>query len=265
MQIVSRFFNSLPVSQGLLLVFKAIPVALTVLLLRWILHYGFDVNGLMSFSDAGAVLTGATVIVGLMLAGVIADYKESEKLPSAIGGSLLAINSLANAALVTKGVDTAFIRPRVAQVAETINDWLYGRVGDDQIPVAQGMVNELIIDVEKAGGGVHYLARLLATASELGAALQRVMVIRNTLFIKAGYNLMRILVAIVLILFILVDFPSEYAQWLVIGALSLAYAYLMLLVRDLDNPFGYGDNDGRGSGADVDITPFTAAYRALTA
>ena len=65
-QIISRFFNSLPVSQGLLLVIKALPVAIIVLLLRWILHYGFDVNGLMSFSDATSVMTGATVIVGLM-------------------------------------------------------------------------------------------------------------------------------------------------------------------------------------------------------
>jgi len=246
-------------------VIKALPVAIIVLILRWILHYGFDVNGLMSFSDATSVLTGATVIVGLMLAGVVADYKESEKLPSAIGGSLLAINSLANAALATKGVDTAFIRPRVAQVADTINDWFYGRVGDDQIQVAQAMVSELIIDVEKEGGGAHYLARLLATASELGAALQRVMVIRNTMFIQAGYALMKILVGIVLVLFVLVDFPSESAQWLVIGALSLAYTYLLLLVRDLDNPFGYGEHDGRGSGADVDLAPFTRAYRELNA
>ena len=264
MRAITRFFNSLPVSQGLLLVIKALPVAIIVLLLRWILHYGFDVNGLMSFSDAGAVLTGATVIVGLMLAGVMADYKESEKLPSAIGGSLLAINSLACGALATKGVDAAFIRPRLAQVAEIINEWLYGRVGDDQIPVAQGKISELIIDVEKAGAGTHYLTRLLISASDLGAALQRVMVIRNTLFIKAGYALMKILVGIVLILFILVDFPSEFAQWLVIGALSLAYTYLLLLVHDLDNPFGYGDNNGRGSGADVDITPFTRAYQDLT-
>ena len=265
MQIISRFFNSLPVSQGLLLVIKALPVAIIVLLLRWILHYGFDVNGLMSFSDAASVLTGASVIVGLMLAGVMADYKESEKLPATIGGSLLAINSLAYGTLAAKGVDTAFIRPRLAQVAETINEWLYGRVGDDQIPIAQRMVSELIIDVEKAGGTTHYLTRLLIHASDLGTALQRVMVIRNTMFIKAGYALMTILVAIVLVLFVLVDFPSEYAQWLVIGALSLAYTYLLLLVRDLDNPFGFGDHGGRGSGADVDLTPFKQAYRELTA
>lgn len=265
MSAISRFFDSLPVSQGLLLAVKALPVAITVLPLRWILHYGFGVNGLMSFSVAAAVLTGATVIVGLMLAGVMSDYKESEKLPLVIGGSLLAINSLAHGALATKAVDTAFIRPRLAQVAETINEWLYDRVGDDQIPIAQGVVSELIIDVEKAGSSTHYLTRLLIHSSELGVALQRVMVIRNTMFIKAGYALMTILVGIVLILFVLVDFPSEFAQWLVIGALSLAYAYLLLLVRDLDNPFGYGEHGGRGSGADVDITPFTKAYQQLTA
>ena len=89
------------------------------------------------------------------------------------------------------------------------------------------------------------------------------MSIRNTQFIKAGYALMTILVAVVLILLIIADFPSDVAQWVVCGALSLVYTYLLLLVRDLDNPFGYGDNKGRGSGADVDLSPFTSALDLL--
>jgi uncharacterized membrane protein YfcA len=67
---------------------------------------------------------------------------------------------------------------------------------------------------------------------------------------------MELLIGAVLGLLILVDFPSPNVQWIVAGALSLVYVYMLLLVKDLDNPFGYGDNNEKGSAADVDLTPW---------
>ena len=75
------------------LILRALPVAILVLVLRYVVHNALDIQGIVSFSDAGAVITGATIIVGLMLAGVIADYKESEKLPSVVAGALTSMVS----------------------------------------------------------------------------------------------------------------------------------------------------------------------------
>lgn len=56
------------------LLFMSLPVVAIVLGLRYLVHDVAGINDVVSFSDAGAVLTGASIIVGLMLGGVIADY-----------------------------------------------------------------------------------------------------------------------------------------------------------------------------------------------
>ena len=60
-------------TEGLKLLAKALPVAILVMVLRLVLHDVLDINGIMSFGDIAAVLTGTALIIGLMLAGVISE------------------------------------------------------------------------------------------------------------------------------------------------------------------------------------------------
>ena len=214
-----------------------------------------DVKGLVSFSDAGAVITGATIIVGLMLAGVLADYKESEKFPAVLAQSLLGLNSLAVAGLSVKDLDGSWVRARVSTLADAVVAWVHRDISDKQMWAAQSDATQLIVDVEKAGAPSHYVGRMLAANGDLSNALSRMQVIRNTSYIKAGYVLMTLLVAIVLVLLVLIDFTSPIMKWVVPGVLALAYTYLILLVRDVDNPY-------QGAAA-VDFTPLADAQAEL--
>lgn len=237
------------------LVLRAAPVAVVVLVSRYIVHNTLDISGLVTFSDAGAVITGATIIVGLMLAGVLSDYKESEKFPATLGQSLLGLDGLASAGLAIKDIDGGWVRPRVAALTNSIVAWVHGDITDKQMWAAQADASQLIIDAEKAGVPSHYIGRLLATNGDLSNALSRMQVIRNTSYIKAGYVLMVLLVTIVMLLLVIVDFVSPVMRWVVPGVLALAYTYLILLVRDVDNPF-------QGS-ACVDFAPLLDAQSAL--
>ena len=245
------------------LLIMSLPVVAVVLGLRYLVHDVAGINDVVSFSDAGAVLTGASIIVGLMLGGVIADYKESEKLPAALAGSLAGFEGLAIKGLEVKGLDTTWVHPRIVKTGTAINDWLYGRISDDEMFAAVGDNAQLIVDLEKAGVPTHYLARLFVANGDLGGALSRMSVIRNTSFIKSGYALMEILIAIVLGLLVIVDYPKPTVQWVVSGVLAAAYTYLVLLVKDLDNPFDYGANNEKGSAADVDLSPWKKVFANL--
>ena len=238
------------------LVLRALPVAVVVLVGRYVVHNALDVSGLVTFSDAGAVITGATIIVGLMLAGVLSDYKESEKFPAVLAQSLLGLEGLASAGLSVKEIDGGWVRPRVAALTNSVVDWVHGDISDKQMWAAQADASQLIVEVEKAGAPSHYVGRLLATNGDLSNALSRMQVIRNTSYIKAGYMLMILLVTIVLLLLVIVDFTSPIMRWVVPGVLALAYTYLILLVRDVDNPY-------QGS-ACVDFAPLIDAQRSLT-
>ena len=238
-----------------LLALKAVPVAFAVLVLRFSVHNTLNLQGIVTFSDAGAVITGATIIVGLMLAGVLTDYKESEKLPTVIGSALTALDSLAVSGLSVKDLDGSWVANRVSRVATAVQVWIHGELPDDAMWAEQADIAPLIVEVEKEGAPSHYVGRMLATNGDLSAALARVQTIRNTSFIRAGYVLMTLLVAIVLVLLVLIDFTSPIMKWIVPGVLALAYTYLILLVRDVDNPFS--------GAACVDLSPVDVAADTL--
>ncbi len=237
------------------LVIQALPVVAIVLLLRFLLQNIAGIGEVATFGEIGSVITGVTLILGFMLGGVLADYKESEKIPAAVAGGLAAFNGTTSMALAAKDITYPQACQRIAYVATAIHQWFLGEVTDNHMWAAHADFSNLIAEIEHEGAGVHYISRLLVVNGDLTNNLNRVAVIRNTSFIQSGYVLMWGLCAILQVSLAVVSFPSAVMSWIAPAVLSLAYAYLMLLVRDLDNPFGHGENDGEGSGADVDITP----------
>jgi hypothetical protein len=66
------------------LVIKTLPWVLLILGLTSVRQYVLGIQSLVDFGDIGAILTAAALIIGFMLAGVISDYKESERLPATL-------------------------------------------------------------------------------------------------------------------------------------------------------------------------------------
>ncbi|MBK9983810.1 MAG: hypothetical protein IPP15_15815 [Saprospiraceae bacterium] len=64
----------------------AVVVFLKIGIVQW-LHF----DGLVSFSETGLVFTGGIFLVGFMLAGTLADYKESEKIPAEMASTIESI------------------------------------------------------------------------------------------------------------------------------------------------------------------------------
>ena len=241
----------------------SVPVAVVVLVARYVVQDVFGVKDIITFGEVGAVITGATLIIGFMLAGVIADYKEAERLPAVVGNALGGLAGLAEAGLTVKDKDASKVRGRVHAIAAVVHGWFVGKATDEDLRRADADISQMIIDLERDGVGAHYLSRLLLVHGELKATLGRIAVIRGTSFIQSGYVLMTFLVAILMMLLVVVEFPSAVMSWIAPAALGVAYSYLLLLVKDVDNPFGHAENDGEGSGADVDISPIERAVALL--
>jgi hypothetical protein len=244
------------------LVLKSLPIAIAVLVLRYFAQGIPALKGAVSFGDAGSVLTGAALIIGLMLGGVIGDYREAEKLPAAIGGGLLGLEAYAKRALQLVDKDNSWVHGRLATVAHAVNEWLYGRMDTASMWAAYDEVNKVCDEVAKQGATIPYVNQLHAANNGLGGAIDRVDGIRTTSYIKSGYALMEFLVGIVLVLMVVCSFDNEAANWLVPGAISMVYVFMVLFIKDLDNPFGWGENGGKGSAADVDSGYWDNVYRA---
>ena len=238
------------------LLVRTLPVVAMSLTLRYVATEVLDMHLTLTFSDLAPLLTGASVILGLMLAGVIADYKEAEKLPAAVARALNDLDGLSRRGLHRMGKDASNAHDRVLALTDTIDDWIYLRVNDDEVWAARSDMGEMILDLDNQDVPEHYLHRLLRVNSDLGAALSRIQVIRNTDFISAGYALMQLLVGGIVLSLSIVVFSSPLIGFGLTAGLSLLYSYLVLLAKYIDNPFMHGMNLGKGSVADVDLDPF---------
>ena len=83
------------------LMLTTLPVVVAVTLLKLAMERVFGLPGWVDFSDVSAVLTAGAFLVGFMLAGTLADYKESEKLPSEIVTTLETIDDLITASSIS--------------------------------------------------------------------------------------------------------------------------------------------------------------------
>jgi hypothetical protein len=245
------------------ILFKSVPFALAVCVARLILQNVLELNIQLKFSDIAAILTATSLIVALMLSGVLADYKESERIPSNIGRALTNLEGLAWRGLAVSGRDGQWARERVLVMSEAIHDWITGQSESEEMWAAHRDATDLILEVEKAGSPPHYIKRMLEVNSELGANLTRVQVIRDTSYIKPGYALMELLVGIILLLLTVVQFPTAYIEWPICSALAILYVFLIILIRDVDDPFEYDANGQATSAADVDLSPFLYAMHRM--
>jgi hypothetical protein len=242
---------------------KSLPYVAGVVLVRSVLEGLFHVKLDLKFSDISSLLTATSLIVALMLTGVLADYKESERIPSNVGRALTNLEGLSWRGLDLVGQDGHWARERILAIGEAIHDWLTLQSDSETMWAAHRDAANVILEVEKAGAPSHYTKRMLEVNGELGANLIRVQVIRDTSYIQPGYALMETLVGFVLALLTIVEFPAPYIEWPISATLAALYTSLVLLVRDVDDPFEY-DADGKNtSAADVDLSPFLDAMNRM--
>jgi hypothetical protein len=248
------------------LVLKTLPWVALVLALTYLRDYVLDIRSLVDFTDIGAVITGAALIIGFMLAGVIGDYKESEKLPGELAAGLEAIDdAIVSGSRGAKPFEAAEFRLRYSEIAGTICDWFLNRRGVGDCYGALRHLNDLIADLERAGLGAVFAARCLAEQHNVRKLVTRIDVIRRTNFIQTGYALLQMFVWTTMALLIFSNFKNWLVQFLVVGTLSLIYIYLLRLIRDLDDPFEYTGGYQEGRSADVNpypVTDFRARFEA---
>jgi hypothetical protein len=251
------------------LVIKTLPWVLLVLALVYVRQDVLGVRSLVDFGDLGAVLTGAALIIGFMLAGVISDYKESEKLPGELATSMEAVDdAIVAGSGGAKGFDVGPFRRRYGEVTRVVADWFMNKGEAASCFAALHDINVLVADLEKAGLGAVYVSRCMAEQHTMRKLVTRIDVIRRTHFIETGYALLQMFVYTAIALLIFANFKDRIVQVLVVGTLSLIYLYLLRLIRDLDDPFEYAGGYHEGMTADVSPHPvveFRARFEAALA
>lgn len=237
------------------LMLTTLPYVAAVLIAKLVLSEVFHFRGVVEFSEVGLVLTGGIFLVGFMLAGTMADFKESERLPAEIACTLETIEETLAIAAVSKALDPAPLRRGVSDLLQAITQWLYRKRSHAELFAALEAFTVYPQQIEKAGAG-GYASRALSETHNLRKMLTRVGVISRTGFLASGYALLETLVGAIISLLLIASFRSVLAQSILCSFVTLVYVYMLRLIRDIDDPFEYDEAGAKGA-AEVELFPIS--------
>ena len=225
---------------------ETIPIVLLAVLVRLLLEYagpGAPFNttggGYIVIGDITSVLSGGIFLVGFMLNGVIADYKESEKLPGEIAVCLAGLEDALTWAVAPKQAkgdelfhSPARVRAMLLRLTNVIFKWLATPCGqrvDDPVHTA---LSKIWSDF---GGN----SQATAFVSRLRIAIVRVSVISSSTYLPAGSAVVEAFCCLAMSLVVICKYTSQAAAYGVIIGTSILYGGMLRLLRDVDDPFQY--------------------------
>jgi hypothetical protein len=218
----------------------------------------------LSLSPLFSGIVAANVfLMGFLLSGVLADFKESERFPGDIAATLAVFS---DEALTLHGRSKDPIALEflcfIDGLAKSICAWFHKKERTGILMDKVSELNRFFLAFESMTQA-NFIVRLKQEQQILRRALVRIHTIRETSFISSGYLIAEITSALLAIGLIFAKIDPFYESLFIVGVIVFLLSYLILLIRDLDNPFGYYEN---GSAEDVSLKPledFTARIQVL--
>ncbi len=229
-------------------IYIASTVGLVVVLLlvaKFFIHkFGFDFIVLNTL--VGSIVAGSTFITGFLLAAVLADYKEVEKIPSEIRSSFESILSEGEA-LDRKGTgfDSRRIKEVIKKFVYEFQEGLSEAKDHSHLDHAIEAIAELdpiFDDMESLGVPPNYMTRIKTEQAHLRKLLLRVAYIQKTRFVPSVSVLVQSIVPLVIFVLLFAE-ADLYTGMIELGLLSYLLIYTMNLIHVLEKPFRKGKDD----------------------
>ena len=242
------------------LMVTTLPYVVTVLGLKLFLEKVLDFPGAVEFGEVGLVLTGGVFLIGFMLAGTMADYKESEKIPADLACTLETLEETYMQASIAKPeVDARATQRELLRLCDALMLWLFKKVGEGDIFESLEALGRAQHALERAGAS-GYASRALSELHNVRKMITRIRVISKTSFLASGYALLETLTVLILSLLLISRFKTQLAEIILICTVTLIYVYMVRLIKDIDDPFEY-TSEGMKGAAEVELFPLEE-YRA---
>ncbi len=221
------------------LMFSSMPIALGVVALKFLLIETLNFDGWVELSDMALVISAGVFLIGFMLSGTLADYKESERIPGEIASALESIEEtyLNLAEKVSYPKDT--VLKYCQEIAICIDNWFLKKASDEQMFASLQNFNNLLNDLDKQGATPPVLARVFNELASLRRTLIRTSVISRTGFLTTDYVLLEVLLVVTSATMLIIKFKNLVAMSLVVFFITLVYVYMYRLIKDIDDPFEY--------------------------
>lgn len=182
-------------------------------------------------------------LLGFLLSGTLADFKESERL---VGDLASSIESIAEDCLTLRG---AAAEPagrcvhHLQGLTEDLLDWL-----EQQQPAAAALehvrqLSDRIFELDPFLQAP-FLVRMKQEQASIRSNLIRLRTLAEGSFVIAGHAIAELTSAFVVVTLLFLELDPFAQEFLFVLAVTLLIVYLLVLIRALDQPFGAGKRSG---------------------
>ena len=184
-----------------------------------------------------SVVGGGVFVLGLIVAGTLADYKEAERVPAEMTAALTNIRDDGAAFkqafpdLDLDRLEDALVRI-VAAFREDLADPRSTRAMD-----AIDELNASFLEMDRVGVPATYTSRLRGEQAALRRSVLRVYHVQRTEFLPSAYLLIQSIVVIIITVLAFMEVEPTYEAVIILGFISFFFLSLLRLLRLMDRPF----------------------------
>jgi hypothetical protein len=198
-----------------------------------------------------ALVGGVIFTIAIIFSGVLADYKESEKIPGELAGSIKALYRDCKVIPFSDAQRAEELCGHIQKLLSTINANFKANVWEiKEINAAMDAINADIRCLAENGLAPQFVVKLRTELMNIDKISNRIKTITETTFIPAAYGLAELAVVAVLVLLLFIRIEPYYGGLAIIGATSVLLIGILMLISDMDNPFEVNKN----TYADVDLS-----------
>ena len=190
-----------------------------------------------------SILTGIIFILGFLLAGVVTDYKESEKIPNELAASLFAIwqeadyiRSVSN----SKSAESLMIK--IKSFVPTLKNDFFILHNDNILKLIDSLSSD-IIEIGKEGATANYIIRMKTEVAALKKNINRITVIKNTDFIPSVFISIKAISYVFLSVYCLLNIDPWWGGLILVSIFTFVIFSILFLIKVMEDPFEYDESN----------------------
>ena len=202
-----------------------------------------------------AVISGGIFVMSFVLSAVIADYKESEKLPAEFAATIESMyEDIKGISIAHPKVNLKKMQATLCEILTLLRDDVV--TGNRQTHHKIFELGEELADMEQKGVPPNYLAKLKQEQAQLVKGLFRINYIQSIKFLPSAYILAQMVVVLICATLLFTKLDPVVTGMVVSGITTLIFSYILILIQVVSQPF-------QESGKTVDDVSFFLIYRTM--
>jgi hypothetical protein len=218
---------------------ETLAIVAVLVLIRAVL-WSVGVSGMSVSPLASSIIGGGIFVMGLVIAGTLADYRDAERAPTDVAASLYALLREAESMYRIWGKPNLdALRERLIAVVMSLrSDINAGNTRECQAAIEA--LSESLEELEESDVPANYIVRLRAEQAGLRKSVLRVYHIQREEFLPSAKAMITSLVLIIMVMLMFTDMGGHVESLVTLFFLAFFFIYLLRILSVIDKPFKVG-------------------------